>query len=260
MSTTKPSAPAGGFAASDLPAAAPAGDQAPVRVPVIGLAHGSRHPEGTRSIEQLMTAVQRTGGVPAEPAFLDLAEPDLTAVVRRLGAAGHRRAVVVPLLFTSAFHATVDVPEAVQEAAAEVGLELVVTDILGTGPEVEEIVGASMAAAGVAPETSVLLFAVGSSQPAANDAVHDLAARLDAGRPGRVRAAFGTADPRPAAVLPELGDDVAVVPLFLAPGLLLRAVTETAAARGWTVAPPLGDLAAPLVLRRWAAAASSEPA
>lgn len=207
-----------------------------------------------------MLAVSRSGGVLAEPAFLDLAEPDLTTVVRRLAAAGHRRAVVVPLLFTSAFHATVDVPEAVQEAAAEVGLELVVTDILGTGPEVEELVGASMAAAGVAAETSVLLFAVGSSQSAANDAVHDLAARLDDGRPGPVRAAFGTADPRPAVVLSELGDTVAVVPLFLAPGLLLRSVTETATAHGWTVAPPLGDLAAPLVLRRWAAAVSFEPA
>jgi len=207
-----------------------------------------------------MVAVGRLGGVVAEPAFLDLAEPDLTAVVRRLAAAGHRRAVVVPLLFTSAFHATVDVPEAVQEAAAEVGLELVVTDILGTGPEVEELVHASMAAAGVAAETPVLLFGVGSSSASANDAVHDLAARLDAGRPGQVRAAFGTADPRPAAVLPELGETVAVVPLFLAPGLLMRSVTETAAAHGWTVAPPLGDLAAPLVLRRWAATASSEPA
>lgn len=265
MSTSKPSATAGGFAASGVPAAAvpSSGARATewlVGVPVIGLAHGSRHPEGTRAIERLMAAVSSIGGGPAEPAFLDLAEPDLTTVVRRLAAAGHRRAVVVPLLFTAAFHATVDVPEAVQDAAAEVGLELVVTDILGTGPDVEELVGASMAAAGVAEETSVLLFAVGSSQPAANDAVHDLASRLDAGRAGRVRAAFGTADPRPAAVLPELGETVAVVPLFLAPGLLLRSVTETAAAHGWTVAPPLGDLAAPLVLRRWVAAASAESA
>ena len=225
-------------------------------VPVVGLAHGSRHPDGTRAIEQLMATVARTGGVVAEPAFLDLAEPDLTAVVHRLAAAGHRRAVVVPLLFTAAFHATVDVPDAVRAAAAEVGLELVVTDILGTGSEVEEMVRASADRAGIAGSTSLLLFAVGSSQEPANAAVHALAARLDAGRPGRVLAAFGTADPRPDAVLPLLPEPVAVVPLFLAPGLLLRGVTATATARGWTVAPPLGNLAAPLVLARWAGAAS----
>ena len=229
-------------------------------MPVIGLAHGSRHPDGTRAIEQLMATVARTGGVVAEPAFLDLADPDLTAVVRRLAAAGHRRAVVVPLLFTVAFHATVDVPDAVRDAAAEVGLELVVTDILGTGAEVEQLVTASAAQAGVAEDTSLLLFAVGSSHQPANQAVHELAARLDAGRPGRVLAAFGTADPRPDAVLPQLLEPVAVVPLFLAPGLLLRGVTETATARGWTVAPPLGDLAAPLVLQRWAGAAAVDAA
>jgi hypothetical protein len=66
-----------------------------------------------------------------------------------------------------------------------------------------------------------------------------------------VRAAFGTTDPRAAAVLPELAEPVAVVPLFLSPGLLLNPMTELTAERGWTMAPPLGDLAAPLVLRRY---------
>ena len=218
---------------------------------MIGLAHGSRHAEGTRAIEQLMRVVGGTGALTAEPAFLDLAEPDLTAVARRLVETGHRRAVVVPLLFTVAFHATVDVPEAVQAAVAETGLELLVADILGTGPDVEDLVRASMAEAGVGAEESVLLFAVGSSNPAANDAVHDLAARLDRHRPGAVRAAFGTTDPRAAEVLPELASPVAVVPLFLSPGLLLEPMARLTAERGWTMAPPLGDLAAPLVLRRY---------
>ena len=162
--------------------------------------------------------------------------------------------MVVPLLFTVAFHATVDVPEAVQRASEETGLEILVADILGTGPDVEDLVRASAAEAGVPEETSVLLYAVGSSNAAANDAVHDLAARLDRRRPGAVRAAFGTTDPKPAAVLAGLAEPVAVVPLFLSPGLLLDPVVRLAAERGWTVAPPLGDLAAPLVLRRYARA------
>jgi sirohydrochlorin cobaltochelatase len=159
--------------------------------------------------------------------------------------------VVVPLLFTVAFHATVDVPESVQQAVTETGLELLVADILGTGPDVEDLVRTSMAEAGVGSEESVLLFAVGSSNRAANDAVHDLAARLDRHRKGAVRAAVGPPVPRAAAVLPELAEPVAVVPLFLSPGLLLNPLTELAAERGWTMAPPLGDLAAPLVLRRY---------
>jgi sirohydrochlorin cobaltochelatase len=235
--TPEPSAPADGSGVS-----APA---------LIGLAHGSRHAEGTRSIEQLMDLVARTGAVDAVPAFLDLAEPDLLTTAQRLVAAGHRRAVVVPLLFTVAFHATVDVPEAVQQAVEETGLELLVSDILGTGPDVADLVRASMARAEVPDAHAVLLYAVGSSNAAANDAVHDLAARLDRHRAGAVRAAFGTTEPKPAAVLPELGEPVAVVPLFLSPGLLLDPVLRLGAERGWTVAPPLGDLAAPLVLRRY---------
>jgi sirohydrochlorin cobaltochelatase len=235
--TPEPSAPADGSGVS-----APA---------LIGLAHGSRHAEGTRSIETLMDVVARTGSVEAVPAFLDLAEPDLLTTARRLVAAGHRRAVVVPLLFTVAFHATVDVPEAVQQAVEETGLELLVADILGTGPDVADLVRASMARARVPDGHAVLLYAVGSSNPAANDAVHDLAARLDQHRPGAVRAAFGTTAPKPADVLPGLDEPVAVVPLFLSPGLLLDPVLRLGAERGWTVAPPLGELAAPLVLRRY---------
>ena len=239
--TPEPSADAGGSLVSP-------GDG---RAALIGLAHGSRHAEGTRAIERLMQVVSATGGVDAVPAFLDLAEPDLTTAARRLVEAGHRRAVVVPLLFTVAFHATVDVPEAVQAAAADTGLDLVVADILGTGPDVEDLVRTSMAGAGVAPERSVVLYAVGSSNAAANEAVHDLAARLGRRRPGAVRAAFATTEPRVDAVLPELPEPVAVVPLFLSPGLLLDPVARLTDARGWTLVPPLGDLAAPLVLRRY---------
>jgi sirohydrochlorin ferrochelatase len=201
-----------------------------------------------------MRVVAAIGDVDARPAFLDLADPDLLTVAGRLAEAGHRRAVIVPLLFTVAFHATVDVPEAVREAADRTGLELVVSDILGTGSDVQDLVAASMAAAGVPEDRDVLLYAVGSSNVAANDAVHDLAARLDRHRAGTVRAAFGTTDPRPAAVLGKLGEPVAVVPLFLSPGLLLDPVAAIARERGWTLVPPLGDLAAPLVLRRYASA------
>ena len=74
-------------------------------VPLIGLAHGSRRPGGSFAIEELLTEVARLGAVDTHPAYLDLAAPDLAAASDALATAGHSRAVVVPLLFTAAYHA-----------------------------------------------------------------------------------------------------------------------------------------------------------
>ena len=65
-----------------------------------------------------MAAVAEQANITAVSAYLDLAQPDLGAAVRRLAEAGHTRAVVVPLLFTEAYHATVDVPQTVRDVAA----------------------------------------------------------------------------------------------------------------------------------------------
>ncbi|GAA3575763.1 sirohydrochlorin chelatase [Microlunatus spumicola] len=245
----EPSASAGG---SSVSGAGQAG------VPVIGLAHGSRHPRGADAIEALMIAVGAAAGVPARAAYLDLAEPDLAAVVADLAAEGHRRAVVVPLLFTVAFHATVDVPEAVTEAAEASCVELVVADIIGTGDDVAAVLRGALDGAGVHGDTDAVLFAVGSSRPEANDAVADLAARLADGRRGEVRAAFGTCAPRVKEVVADLDGPVAVWPLFLADGLLLDPVRRLADERGWSVVEPLGAQAAPLVLSRYAAARDAD--
>ena len=149
--------------------------------PLIGLAHGSRHPEGGLGIERLMAAVAEQAKITAMPAYLDLAEPDLDAAALRLANAGHTTAVVVPLLFTEAFHATVDVPETVRDVVQALRIELVVADILGTGDDLADVLRQSLHEAGIGDDSSVLLFGVGSSRPAANEAVVDLA---DAARPG----------------------------------------------------------------------------
>lgn len=198
-----------------------------------------------------MAAVTASYGIPTQAAYLDLADPDLTAAAVALAAQGHRSAVVVPLLFTSAFHATVDVPQAVAEASAAAGLELAVTAVLGTGTDVEALLRETMAEAGVDPSHSVLLYAVGSSDAAANEDVHRLAVRVAAGRPGEVRVGYGTAAPRAQDVLAELPEPIAVVPLFLAPGLLLDPMERMATERGWVMTPPLAERAAGLVARRY---------
>ena len=201
-----------------------------------------------------MAAVAEQAGLTTLPAYLDLAEPDLGGAVRQLVDAGYTSAVVVPLLCTEAFHATVDVPETVRSVTESLAVQLTVADILGTGDEVAQLLGESMASSGTDDRASVLLFAVGSSRPAANEAVVDLAARLNEGRRGLVRACFGTCFPGVTDVMDGLPEPVAVVPLFLTDGLLLTSVRELASQRGWQMAEPLGERAAGLVLLRYSRA------
>ena len=198
-----------------------------------------------------MAAVAEQAKITALPAYLDLAQPDLSTAAQQLASAGHTTAVVVPLLFTEAFHATVDVPETVRDVVEALRFELMVADILGTGDDVADVLRRSLEETGIGDDSSVLLFGVGSSRPGANEAVVDLAARLAPGRSSPVRACFGTCPPRLADVIEGLPEPIAILPLFLAEGLLLAPVRALATERGWRIAEPLGERAAGLVHKRY---------
>ncbi len=225
---------------------------------LIGLAHGSRHPGVRPTIETLMTEVAELVGRPARAAFLDLTDPDLASVAAELAAQGVESAVVVPLLFTNAFHARIDVPATVGEVAASSGLELVTAGILGTGDDIAELLLAAAHDAGIDGDVPAVLFAVGSSDPSANAAVQELADRLTDRRDAPVLAAFGTTEPRAEAVLDELaaaergpgGGRVGIIPLFVSPGLLLDPLAHLARDRGWLMSHPLGARLAPIVAAR----------
>jgi sirohydrochlorin cobaltochelatase len=225
---------------------------------LIGLAHGSRHVRVADGVEAVLAATSLLAGVETRAAYLDLTEPDLEAVAADLAASGARRAVVVPLLFTDAFHARIDVPDAVGRAAERAGVELVLAPILGTGDDVADVVADRLSATGTTAAEPILLYAVGSSRPDANAAVADLAERLAARRGTPVRAGFGTTEPRAADVLAQLQGTTegpgTVVPLFVAPGLLLDGIAPVVAAAGWRLADPLGTLLAPVVADRYHAA------
>lgn len=212
------------------------------------LAHGSRHPLGTASIERLREAVSVESEA-AYAAYLDLNEPDLTAVASQLRAAGLTRAVVVPLLFTPAFHARTDAPAAVAAARAATGVQLELADILGTPDELVPILLQAASDAGIPDSGSLLLAAVGSSRPEANDAVSDLAVRLAAARGTSVRAGFATCEPRVVDLLGESGV-AGVLTLFVGHGLLLDKLRTAAAEHGVGISGPLEDRLAPLVLAR----------
>ena len=225
---------------------------------LIGLAHGSRHDRVSEGIELVLTAVSELTGVPTRAAYLDLTDPDLDQVAADLAAAGERTAVVVPLLFTDAFHARIDVPAAVTQAAEASGLDLILAPILGTGDDVVDVVEDRLTAAGTGPDEPVLLYAVGSSRADANVAVAAVAARLAERRgtpgPSRLRDHRAASRRRPQRAAGGHGPSPGtVVPLFVAPGLLLDAFAPDVVAAGWRLAEPLGTLLAPLVSQRYRA-------
>ena len=109
---------------------------------LITLSHGSRHPGAQPGVSELTQAAARQLGVTGIDAHLEFDTPDLTAAAGQLAERGHTRAVVVPTLFTTAFHATHDVPEAIAEATVDTGLALIPAGGLGQGRDVAAVLAA----------------------------------------------------------------------------------------------------------------------
>lgn len=195
-----------------------------MRSALILLAHGSRHNHVTHALRDITDAVAResriAGRFGVHMAFLDHTEPDLVQVSARLAERDYDHAVVVPLLFTDAFHSRVDVPAQVKEAQDASGLAMSIARGLGTGDDLAAVLEqrfsrlvpetsssgsgnnagsetngeASALVDGTSartPETTLgpgntpapvirVLYSVGSSDPAANDAVSRLAASIGA--------------------------------------------------------------------------------
>ena len=83
----------------------------PARLAVTLTAHGSRDPRAAQAPEALAAAVQaRHPAWEIQASYLDHAGPRPREVLSSFAAAGHTRAVLVPLLLTSAYHGRIDVP------------------------------------------------------------------------------------------------------------------------------------------------------
>ncbi|MFF0369583.1 sirohydrochlorin chelatase [Micromonospora sp. NPDC005087] len=233
--------------------------------PVVLVAHGSRDPraaEATRALGRAVSAARPD--TPVWTSWLDHTEPGPTEVLRGLAAAGHRRAVLVPLLLTAAYHRRVDIPAAVA-AAARAGppLEVRVTDVLGPADgTVDRALLAGLrrrlGESWTGRFDALVLAAAGTRDTRARGSVGLVADALGAefGVPCRVSYA-SAAPPETGVAVARLraagARRVAVAGYFLAPGLFHDAVAEAARAAGAVaVADPLTD--APelveLVLRR----------
>ncbi len=90
--------------------------------------HGTRNRAGQEQVRTVFAQMQALNGpdslrgLPAELAFLELAEPDISTAVERLHQAGVLRIIVVPVLLFTAAHAKRDIPEAVEIAASQFGM------------------------------------------------------------------------------------------------------------------------------------------
>ncbi|MGJ4078164.1 sirohydrochlorin chelatase [Corynebacterium macclintockiae] len=241
-------------------------------VPIICLAHGSRHPQADQAVVEIAERIAESTGVPAFAAFLDFHPATLATVAHRVVAAGYTEAVVVPLLFTRAFHARHDVPAAIAEAAESIdatssaSLTLHLADGLGTGADMEELVAdfttrylAEIAAEPANAESAgasidkLALYSVGSSQPGANEAVAEFAERVGARLNMRTTRSFVATGEHPGkdtnALLDFADERTVTVPLFVSPGLLWDRAKDRMPS-GRTCTRHLGAAIAPVVISR----------
>ncbi|MGI5220803.1 sirohydrochlorin chelatase [Nocardia sp. CA-290969] len=200
---------------------------------LVAVAHGSRDPRSAATVAALMDRVRAARPeVRARLAFLDLNAPSVGQVLDTVAAAGETHAVVVPLLLGSAFHARVDLPGLLAEAAVRhPRLRVTQADVFGADPRLISVlhsrVRAVCASHGwTAPRhrVGIALAAVGSSSAAANRNTTRLAHRFSAltGLPTEV--CFATAAPALTHAVTRLrargAENLLVAPWFLAPGLL----------------------------------------
>jgi sirohydrochlorin ferrochelatase len=212
------------------------------------LAHGSPDPRSAAAVRAAAAALDGRPGLDVTTAYLDHDEPRLADAV------GDGAAVVLPLLLSTAYHATVDVPAAAEPLGPRVRL-------LAPLDHPADVLDALLVRAG----SPVVVVSAGTRDDAERRAFSDAVA-AGAWRTGvRAVAAFATGPG------PRVGDvagpgGASVLPWLLAPGRLRDAVVAAAGAASLEVAAgPL--LEEPLLLeaiaRRLAAAlpvARREPA
>lgn len=219
---------------------------------LITLAHGSRHPRAAAGVEALTRAAARRLGVRGQAAYLEFDEPLLIDATRHTP----EPTIIVPLLFTDAFHARYDVPQHVAEAreaqaresagsqasltlAKGLGIDQDLVDVLAARVLQDAPVGAH-----------VVLYPVGTSDPVAP------------GRYGEVADGVGKQTARAVSVVAATRGGVEelralerthgalhVLPMFVTHGLLLD--RARAALPGASFSEPLGTDLAAIVAKRF---------
>jgi sirohydrochlorin ferrochelatase len=223
-------------------------------------AHGTRSPAGAAAVADLIGQVaDRRPELTVLPAYIDVQQPELAIVLRRLGG---RPAVVVPLLLSAGFHVHVDLRRAVQSAVLTGGT-VQAAGALGPDDALVAVLAERWSDAGGGTADSVVLAAAGSSDRRAIADVQRtataLAVQIDRPvHPGYLSAAAPTVAAAVAAARQQGARRVAVASYLLAPGLFADRIAEVDAD---LVTGPLLPHAAltDLVLRRFDESVSRRP-
>jgi sirohydrochlorin ferrochelatase len=246
--------------------------------PLVLVAHGSRDPAAAATAEDLAGLVReralRSGldGLTVRVAYLGHAAPSPGQVLDSLPGGP---VVVLPLLLTHAYHSKTDIPAVLRAATAHGrgASDIRYGETLGTHPLLLRALERRLAQAGVPagdPDTSVVLAAAGTSDPAARAAIREVAAGWQRRRGWRevVTAYASTAAPTPGAAVAALraravGGRVVVASYLLAPGRFATQVAAESLAAG---ADAVGEVLGPapeladIVLARYGAARARVPA
>jgi len=208
---------------------------------VVLVAHGSRDPRAAAATEALARAVRRAHpSWDVHASYLDHAGPRPLDV---LAALPGRRAVLVPLLLTAAYHGKVDVP-AVLDDAASLPVDVTLADVLGPS---EALIDGVLRRLPAADLDAVVLAAAGTRDAAARETIMWAADALSARLSVPCIAAYASASPPdPGAAVRRLraagASRVGLAAYFLAPGFLYDLAVRSAREAGAVhAAEPLGD-------------------
>lgn len=178
------------------------------------LAHGSPDPRSAQAVRAAAAVVAARSGIDVTAAFLEHDEPRLADAV------GGDRTLVLPLLLSTAYHATVDVPA----AAAPLGDRVRLLAPLGHPPEVLD---ARLRRSG----GPAVVVSAGTRDDDERTAFADAVA-ASAWRTGvRAVAAYATG-PGPRLTDVAAPGETTVVPWLLAPGRLLDSLLAASEASG----------------------------
>ena len=187
---------------------------------LLAVAHGSPDPRAEPVLEALVARVgAERQDLTAVLAHLGHTAPDVPTALESLVRRGFSDIVVVPLLLTAAYHARTDLPAILQDfRAGHPGVAVTQAGVLGPHPLLFSLVRRRLAEAGVDSSASVVLGAVGTSVPAANAELADVAATLGAS------IGFAAGPPTVGEVVGRLraegATQVAIASYVLAPGTL----------------------------------------
>src|SRR5579871_6870107 len=109
---------------------------------ILLIAHGSRHEPANDDLRRMARAIAGLGAYPVvEPAFLELADPDIPAAGAACVARGASRVLMIPYFLAAGVHLVRDLTASRDALAAEhPGVEFLLGAPLGPHPILQELV------------------------------------------------------------------------------------------------------------------------